>query len=39
MQIPQSIEVPIFEKYGGKGDLASHVFAFVALRSDFIFLG
>lgn len=35
--MPQGIEVHQFEKYVGKGDLVSHVLAFTAFCSDFIF--
>lgn len=34
--MPQGIEVPRFEKYGGKGDPSNHVTAYIALCSDFI---
>jgi hypothetical protein len=35
--MPQYIEVPILDKYGGKLDLASHISTYIALCSDFIF--
>lgn len=33
--MPQGIEIPIFEKYGGKGDPSNHVNAYTTLCSDF----
>lgn len=36
-QMPQGIEVPFFEKYGGRGDILSNFSTFIALFSDFTF--